>query len=189
MKQNKKLRFVLIQILIQICIFNIAANNCDSANVENRQISKKEIALAFNEVVRYYESKSGFNLFSITNDDTADQDYVIIDQLNGEKVGFDDINTDYGIYCIMHTGASNPDVYFTICRNKKIDVFNTSSYELKCQALQYVFKLKEDGEINLTAGQLERICSMILNYNVDHYKLGLDIIFPSIKISVLNLHK
>ena len=107
-------RFISLYILSMVTIVAIAENYNDSipAGDTTMTITSKELALAFNNLVRYYESKNKILPFSIVDDESALNDYIIEDLLtDNDHIKFADINLDRGIYSVMHRGSSNPDIY------------------------------------------------------------------------------
>ena len=107
-------RFISLYILSMVTIVTIAENHNDSipASDTTMTITSKELALAFNNLVRYYESKNKTLPFSIVDDESALNDYIIEDLLtDNDHIKFADINLDRGIYSVMHRGSSNPDIY------------------------------------------------------------------------------
>ena len=107
-------RFISLYFLSMVTIVAMAENFNDSIPTSDRNvtITSKELALAFNNLVRYYESKNKTLPFSIVDDESALDDYIIEDLLtDNNHIEFADINLDSGIYSVMHRGSSNPDIY------------------------------------------------------------------------------
>ena len=143
-------RFISLYFLSMVTIVAMAENFNDSIPTSDRNvtITSKELALTFNNLVRYYESKNKILPFSIVDDESALHDYIIEDMLvENSYIEFSDINMDRGIYSVMHRGCSNPDVYILICNKKRLDVFNISrSDKSRLDALNYIYRL-ERGKI------------------------------------------
>lgn len=181
--------------LFSLCIFFLvtivamANNSNDSIPTSNKTatITSKEIALTFNNLVRYYESKNAIIPFSIVDDESALNDYIIEDMLSENSyIEFSDINMDRGIYSVTHRGCSNPDVYILICNKKRLDVFNISrSDQSRLDALNCIYRLESQGEFEIEYWQFKRIVCKLLIYNKGrgmYYS-------PSRKFEIFNLHE
>ena len=138
-------RLISLYILSMVTIVAMAENFNDSilTSDETETITSKELALTFNNLVRYYESKNKILPFSIVDDKSALNDYIIEDLLTeNNHIEFADINLDRGIYSVMHRGSSNPDIYIFICHKKRLDVFNVSLSDTnRLDALNYIYSL------------------------------------------------
>ena len=115
-------RFISLCIFSMVTIVALTKSFNDSIPTSDSvvTITSKELALTFNNLVRYYESKNAISPFSIVDDESALHDYIIEDMLvENSYIEFSDINMDRGIYSVMHRGCSNPDVYILICNKKR----------------------------------------------------------------------
>ena len=182
-------RFISLYILSMVTIVAIAENYNDSipASDTTMTITSKELALAFNNLVRYYESKNKTLPFSIVDDESALNDYIIEDLLtDNDHIKFADINLDRGIYSVMHRGSSNPDIYILICDKKRLDIFNVShSDSFRLDALNYIYRLEREGKFEIEYWQFKKIVCKLLTYNV-----GRGIYYsPSRKFRIFNLHE
>ena len=181
--------------LFSLCIFFLvtivamANNSNDSIPTSNKTatITCKELALTFNNLVRYYESKNAISPFSIVDDESALHDYIIEDMLvENSYIEFSDINMDRGIYSVMHRGCSNPDVYILICNKKRLDVFNISrSDKSRLDALNSIYRLESQDEFEIEYWQFKKIVCKLLIYNK-----GREMYYsPSRKFEIFNLHE
>lgn len=182
-------RFISLYFLSMVTIVAMAENFNDSIPTSDRivTITSKELALTFNNLVRYYESKNKILPFSIVDDESALDDYIIEDLLtDNNHIEFADINLDSGIYSVMHRGSSNPDIYILICHKKRLDVFNVSrSDSSRLDALNFIYRLESEGKFELEYWQFKKIVCKLLTYNV-----GRGIYHsPSRKFRVFNLHE
>lgn len=153
-----------------VTIVTMAENFNDSIPTSDRivTITSKELALTFNNLVRYYESKNKRLPFSIVDDESALNDYIIEDLLTDKNhIEFADINLDRGIYSVMHRGSSNPDIYILICHKKRLDVFNVSrSDSSRLDALNYIYRLESEGKFEIEYWQLKKLVCKLLTYNI-----------------------
>lgn len=163
-------RFISLYILSMVTIVAMAENFNDSIPTSDRivTITSKELALTFNNLVRYYESKNKRLPFSIVDDESALNDYIIEDLLTDKNhIEFADINLDRGIYSVMHRGSSNPDIYILICHKKRLDVFNVSrSDSSRLDALNYIYRLESEGKFEIEYWQLKKLVCKLLTYNI-----------------------
>lgn len=181
-------RFISLCVFSMVTLVALAKNFNDSIPTSDRNvtITSKELALTFNKLVRYYESKSEKNPFSIVDDESALNDYIIEDLLtkNCRRIEFTDVNLDRGIYSVMHRGSSNPDRYILICYKKRLDVFNTRSSKSLLDALNYIYRIERQGEFEIEYWQFKQIVGKLLILN-----LGRGIYYPSSrKFDIFNLH-
>ena len=182
-------RFISLYIFLMGTIVAMAENFSDSIPASDGivTISSRDLALTFNNLVRYYESKNKILPFSIVDDESALDDYIIEDLLtDNNHIEFADINLDSGIYSVMHRGSSNPDIYILICHKKRLDVFNVSrSDSSRLDALNFIYRLESEGKFELEYWQFKKIVCKLLTYNV-----GRGIYHsPSRKFRVFNLHE
>ena len=90
-------RFISLYIFLMGTIVAMAENFSDSIPASDGivTISSRDLALTFNNLVRYYESKNKILPFSIVDDESALRDYIIEDLLtDNNHIEFADINLD-----------------------------------------------------------------------------------------------
>ena len=182
-------RFISLYIFLMGTIVAMAENFSDSIPASDGivTISSRDLALTFNNLVRYYESKNKILPFSIVDDESALRDYIIEDLLtDNNHIEFSDINLDRGIYSVMHRGSSNPDIYILICHKKRLDVFNVSrSNKSRLDVLNYIYRLDSEGKFEIEYWQFKKIVCKLLTYNI-----GRGIYYsPSRKFDLFYLHE
>ncbi|MDD6026649.1 MAG: hypothetical protein PUD26_08625 [bacterium] len=182
-------RFISLCIFSMVTIVALTKSFNDSIPTSDSvvTITSKELALTFNNLVRYYESKNAISPFSIVDDESALHDYIIEDMLvENSYIEFSDINMDRGIYSVMHRGCSNPDVYILICNKKRLDVFNISrSDKSRLDALNCIYRLESQDEFEIEYWQFKKIVCKLLIYNKGR-KMYYS---PSRKFEIFNLHE